>query len=145
LYREKWKVTVAPLKLCAVLLLARLVSRVIPNIQLDVSIKYFCSDSNTVLAWIASQSTWRIFVAHRVGEIQEKTSEADWDHVDTKDNPPDEHWRYETKIPTRHRPTPIHSMNRTKTAIQLTSSIILVSKARSDTTTVITDQHARSK
>jgi len=83
-------VSLPRLELCAAVLLARLASRVIPKIQLDVSKKYFWSDSNIVLAWIASQSTkWRTFVAHRVGEIQEKTSVADWDHVDTKDNPAD--------------------------------------------------------
>ncbi|XP_008180992.1 uncharacterized protein LOC103308762 [Acyrthosiphon pisum] len=84
-------VSLPRLELCAAILLVRLASRVIPKIQLDVSKKYFWSDSNIVLAWITSQSTkWRrTFVTHRVGEIQEKTSVADWNHVDTKDNPAD--------------------------------------------------------
>ncbi|KAF0729511.1 Integrase catalytic domain-containing protein, partial [Aphis craccivora] len=83
-------VSLPRLELCAAVLLARLANRVIPKMQLGVTKNYFWSDSNIVLAWISSQSTrWRTFVAHRVGEIQEKTSLADWAHVDTKDNPAD--------------------------------------------------------
>lgn len=78
------------LELCAALLLSRLASRIIPNLNLKISKSYFWSDSSIVLAWITSPSNkWKTFVAHRVGEIQERTSITDWSHVDTKENPAD--------------------------------------------------------
>lgn len=43
-----------------------------------------------VLAWIASQSSkWKTFVANRVGEIHDRTSIHEWNHVGTHDNPED--------------------------------------------------------
>lgn len=78
------------LELCAVLLLARLASRVLPKLKLNIDRKYFWSDSSIVLAWIRSSSNkWKIFVANRVGEIQELTTVAEWFHVPTECNPAD--------------------------------------------------------
>ena len=68
--------------------MSRLTSKIIPKLNLKISKSYFWSDSSIVLAWITSPSNkWNTFVAHRVGEIQERTSIADWSHVDTKENP----------------------------------------------------------
>lgn len=78
------------LELCAALLLARLATKLIPKIQLDVKRRYFWTDSTIILSWISSPSTkWKTFVAHRVSEIQCKTSYMEWRHIDTKENPAD--------------------------------------------------------
>lgn len=83
-------VSLPRLELCAALLLARLASRVIPKLNLNISKRKFWSDSSVVLSWIASVATrWKTFVAHRVGEIQELTVISEWAHVCTKDNPAD--------------------------------------------------------
>ncbi|XP_025191576.1 uncharacterized protein LOC112591858 [Melanaphis sacchari] len=78
------------LELCAALLLTRLANKLIPKLQLNINQQYFWTDSKIVLAWIASSSTkWRTFVAHRVSEIQNKTTMSEWRHVSTYDNPAD--------------------------------------------------------
>jgi len=78
------------LELCAALLLARLASKIIPKLHVEISKSYFWFDSKIFLAFITSPSTkWTTFVAHRVGEIQERTSIKNWSHVSTKENPAD--------------------------------------------------------
>ncbi|XP_025407042.1 uncharacterized protein LOC112680991 [Sipha flava] len=72
------------LELCAALLLTRLANKLIPKLKLKISQLYFWTDSEIILAWIASSSTkWRTFVAHRVTEIQNKTTKNQWRHVST--------------------------------------------------------------
>jgi len=46
--------------------------------------------SRISLAWISSPSTrWKTFVANRVGEIHDRTSIDQWNHVSTYNNPAD--------------------------------------------------------
>jgi len=78
------------LELCAALLLARLVSRIVPKLKLNIAKKYFWSDSKIVLSWIASPSAkWKTFVAHRIGEIQDLSNITDWAYVKSSENPAD--------------------------------------------------------
>ncbi|XP_050521267.1 uncharacterized protein LOC126894359 [Daktulosphaira vitifoliae] len=83
-------VSLPRLELCAALLLARLAQKVVKNLQIANCKRFLYTDSNIVLAWISSSSAkWKTFVAHRVGEIQEITSRAEWAHVKSQDNPAD--------------------------------------------------------
>lgn len=82
--------SLARLELCADVLLARLAYKMVPRLNIKVNKKHFWSDSTIVLAWLNSLSTrWKTFVAHRVGEIQTLTTEAEWGFVKSNDNPAD--------------------------------------------------------
>jgi len=61
------------------------------KIALSIKIsKYYWTDSSVVLHWIhATNKKLPVFVAHRIGEIQEFTATEDWNHVGTKKNPAD--------------------------------------------------------
>lgn len=78
------------LELCAALLLVRLASKLLPKLQLNIKKWCFWTDSTIVIFWISSSSTkWKTFVAHRVSEIQDKTSSTEWRYIGTKENPVD--------------------------------------------------------
>lgn len=83
-------ITLARLELCAAVLLVRLVEKIVPCLQINTQNKYFWSDSSIVLAWVNSPSSrWKTFVAHRVGEIHDRTNANQWRHVKSEDNPAD--------------------------------------------------------
>ncbi|XP_037957049.1 uncharacterized protein LOC119686867 [Teleopsis dalmanni] len=78
------------LELCAAHLLAKLWSRIQPLITCEIGDVYFWTDSEITLHWIKTHpSTLATFVANRVAEIQEWTSEVFWRHVPSKLNPAD--------------------------------------------------------
>jgi hypothetical protein len=85
--------TIPRLELQAALLLARLVNRVLLAFkQLNITINqvFLWSDSTTVCSWIRELPERKdIFVAVRVAEIQEATSQFTWNHVKSKENPAD--------------------------------------------------------
>ena len=92
------KTRVAPLKplnvprleLQAALLGARLVKTVLAEIDLKINKLFLWSDSLTVIRWIKGEPRTRnIFVAHRLGEINELSLSSDWKWVPTKLNPAD--------------------------------------------------------
>lgn len=100
------KTRVAPLKpmsiprleLQAALAGARLGSNIRKTLQLKISNSFYWSDSKTVLYWIRSESRrFKVFVAQRVGEIQERTNIFDWRYVDSKQNIADDATKLKTE------------------------------------------------
>ena len=84
------KTTLARLELCASLLLANLVTRIIDELNVPASNIICWSDSTIVLCWISNESAkWNTYVANRVAEIQRLTKSCTWKHIDGKTNPAD--------------------------------------------------------
>ncbi|GFW07331.1 integrase catalytic domain-containing protein [Trichonephila clavipes] len=92
------KSTVAPIKsltiprlqLCAAVLLAKLVKRVVAALQLETAEVYLWSDSLIDLAWLRKEPMdLKTFVQNRVAKIQELYPNQLWRHVPSDQNPAD--------------------------------------------------------
>ncbi|GFW25460.1 integrase catalytic domain-containing protein [Trichonephila clavipes] len=82
--------TIPRLKLCAAVLLAKLVHRVKQALKLNVTNTYLWIDSMIVLSWIMKKFyQLKTFVANRIATIQEMTSSEQSRYVSTVDNPAD--------------------------------------------------------
>ncbi|GBO31665.1 hypothetical protein AVEN_22673-1 [Araneus ventricosus] len=83
-------ISVPKLELCAAVLLAQLVKRVLCAIKLEINGIYLWSDSTIVLAWIQHEP-WELktFVPNRIAAIQELTKKEQWFHVSSGNNPAD--------------------------------------------------------
>lgn len=84
--------TIPRLELCSAVLLAKLMSFVLKHLLASFpSIDLCCwSDSMVTLEWLKhSPARWKVFVAHRVSEIQTLFPNAKWRHVPTQSNPAD--------------------------------------------------------
>jgi hypothetical protein len=83
-------VSLPRLELNAALLLSQLVEKVYRALNLQISQRFYWTDSTIVLAWIAGcSSTWKTYVANRVVEIHRVTTNRTWRHVASRDNPAD--------------------------------------------------------
>lgn len=89
---------VAPLKplsiprmeLSAALIGSRLAKTIISEHEFIVNRRVFWSDSKTVSSWITSDPrTFKAFVAHRLGEIDELTEPSEWRWVPSSESPAD--------------------------------------------------------
>ena len=84
------KITLPRLELCGALLLAQLIQKTVPAVNLKIDRILLLTDSTNVLSWLAtSASKWKIFVANRVSQIQELTAGCKWRHVGSANNPAD--------------------------------------------------------
>ncbi|GFW77551.1 uncharacterized protein TNCV_2499431 [Trichonephila clavipes] len=82
--------TIPRLELCAAVLLAKLVKRVIAALQLETAEVYLWSDSMIVLAWLRKEPMdLKTFVQNRVAKIQELYPNQLWRHVPSDQNPAD--------------------------------------------------------
>ncbi|GFX24596.1 uncharacterized protein TNCV_3343761 [Trichonephila clavipes] len=82
--------TIPRLELCAAVLLAKLVKRVVAALQLETAEKYLWSDSTIVLAWLRKEPMdLKTFVQNRVAKIQELYPNQLWRHVPSDQNPAD--------------------------------------------------------
>jgi len=84
------KVTLPRLELCGAFLLAHLIQKTVPTLNLKIDRILLWTDSMIVLSWLAtSASKWKTFVANRVSQIQELTTRCEWRHVASANNPVD--------------------------------------------------------
>ncbi|GFX82743.1 uncharacterized protein TNCV_1194181 [Trichonephila clavipes] len=82
--------TIPRLELCAAVLLAKLVKRVVAALQLETAELYLWSDSMIVLAWLRKEPVdLKTFVQNRVAKIQEHYPNQLWRHVPSDQNPAD--------------------------------------------------------
>ncbi|GFY01710.1 39S ribosomal protein L19, mitochondrial [Trichonephila clavipes] len=82
--------TIPRLELCAAVLLAKLVKRVVAALQLETAELYLWSDSMIVLAWLRKEPMdLKTFVQNRVAKIQQLYPNQLWRHVPSDQNPAD--------------------------------------------------------
>ncbi|GFV65998.1 uncharacterized protein TNCV_1303891 [Trichonephila clavipes] len=82
--------TIPRLELCAAVLLAKLVKKVVAALQLETAELYLWSDSMIVLAWLRKEPMdLKTFVQNRVAKIQELYPNQLWRHVPSDQNPAD--------------------------------------------------------
>ncbi|GFY00577.1 uncharacterized protein TNCV_2139741 [Trichonephila clavipes] len=82
--------TIPRLELCAAVLLAKLVKRVVAALQLETAELYLWSDSMIVLAWLRKEPMdLKTFVQNRVAKIQELYPNQFWRYVPSDQNPAD--------------------------------------------------------
>lgn len=63
-------ISIPRLELCGGVLLVRLMTKVLPVLNLNITKRFYWTDSSIVLAWIAAPpNTWNTFVANRVAKI----------------------------------------------------------------------------
>ena len=77
------------LELMAGRILAALMDTVQKAINLEIHSTHLWLDSYTALCWIANHQEWKQFVKARVNEILSLTTENQWRHCPSEDNPAD--------------------------------------------------------
>ena len=84
------QVSIPRLELCAAQLLANIMAHYAGILRIDFSRCTCWSDSKTVLFWLASPPRrWKVFVANRVSEVNDKLPQVTWRYVKTNENPAD--------------------------------------------------------
>ncbi|XP_062557264.1 uncharacterized protein LOC134222137 [Armigeres subalbatus] len=84
------EITIPRLELCANLLLAKLVDKVVPVLKLNIHEIKLWSDSQIALAWMKKPlDRLQVFVRNRVAEINKLTKHCHWNYIKTDQNPAD--------------------------------------------------------
>lgn len=82
--------TIPRLELCGALLSAQLSSKVLSALRLKIDDCFHWTDSTIVLGWLNSDPRdLKLFIANRVSQIQDLTSQSAWRHVPGETNPAD--------------------------------------------------------
>ncbi|GBN03970.1 hypothetical protein AVEN_20937-1 [Araneus ventricosus] len=83
-------ISVPRLELCACLLLAKLIKKVLLSLKMNIEEVILFSDSTIALAWINSSAhQLKTFVGNRVSKIQSMTEYHQWRHISSTENPAD--------------------------------------------------------
>ena len=78
------------LELCAAVLAAQAVDKIIKEIDREIDKATFYTDSKVVLAYIQNESQrFYVYIANRVQQIRKISSPEQWTYVDTNENPED--------------------------------------------------------
>jgi len=81
------QISIPRLELQAAVLGSRMAKAIQDEHEIKISTTHFWTDSSTVLSWLRSEGrTFKTFVAHRIGEIEELTNLMKWHWVPTKLN-----------------------------------------------------------
>ena len=84
------RITLLRLELLAAFITATLLHYVVQALQTSVDSVYAWSDGQIALAWIRKPSScWKVFVANRVQEIQQRVSPSRWRFCPGNQNPAD--------------------------------------------------------
>lgn len=83
-------VSLPRLELCAAVLATKLMTKVSKALEIQISNKYYFTDSMIALHYIQSNANkWQVYVANRVAQIQRNSNIQDWYHVASEQNPAD--------------------------------------------------------
>ncbi|XP_076638806.1 uncharacterized protein LOC143350669 [Colletes latitarsis] len=93
-------ISIPRLELQAALLASRIARTVQQEHSRKITKRVFWTDSCTVLSWLRSDyRTYKAFVAHRLGEIDDLTSQNEWQWIPSKENPADDATRENGPMP----------------------------------------------
>ena len=84
-------VTIPRLELTVAVVSVKVSEKLRKELEYEEMVEHFWTDSKVVLGYITNEvRRFHVFVANRVQQIQERTTQEQWHYVDTKSNPADD-------------------------------------------------------